>query len=102
PVSLAAVQQVLYVCDAAGSAIRTVNVRTGVVSTLVGQDQWQYGDADGVRTDARLQQPLAIALDPDSPLLWIADSGNDALRCLRLGGGEVTTVALPQRLHGSA
>ncbi|TYT24811.1 redoxin domain-containing protein [Luteimonas viscosa] len=102
PVSLAAVQQVLYVCDAAGSAIRSVNVRSGAVSTLVGVDQWQYGNADGVRTEARLQQPLAIALDPDSPQLWIADSGNDALRCLRLGGGEVSTAELPQRLHGSA
>src|SRR5690606_27426859 len=71
-------------------------------STLVGLDQWQYGNADGVRTEARLQQPLAIALDPDSPQLWIADSGNDALRCLRLGGGEVSTAELPQRLHGSA
>jgi streptogramin lyase len=96
------VQQVLYVCDAAGSAIRSVNVRSGAVSTLVGQDQWQYGNTDGARTDARLQQPLAIALDPDSPLLWIADGGNDALRCLRLGGGELSTVELPQRLHGSA
>ena len=102
PVALAAVQQVLYVCDAAGSAIRSVNVRSGAVSTLLGQDQWQFGNADGARTEARLQQPLAIALDPDSPLLWIADGGNDALRCLRLGGGDLSTIELPQRLHGSA
>ena len=32
-------------------------------------------------------------------MLWIADSGNDQLRTLRLGGGELTTHALPQRLH---
>jgi hypothetical protein len=102
PVALAAVQQALYVCDAAGSAIRSVNVRTGAVSTLVGQDPWQFGHADGARTEAKLQQPQAIALDPDAPLLWIADGGNDALRCLRLGGGELTTVQLPQRLHGAA
>ncbi|HRN62681.1 MAG TPA: redoxin domain-containing protein [Luteimonas sp.] len=102
PCAMAAVQQALYVCDAAGSAIRSVNVRTGAVTTLVGQDTWQFGSADGVRTEARLQQPQAIALDPDSPLLWIADSGNDSLRCMRLGGGELTTVQLPQRLHGSA
>ena len=102
PVALAAVQQALYVCDAAGSSIRSVNVRSGAVSTLVGQDPWQFGDTDGARTEARLQQPQAIALDPDAPLLWIADSGNDALRCLRLGGGELSTFELPQRLHGSA
>lgn len=99
PVSLAAVQQVVYVCDAAGSAIRSVNGRSGQVSTLVGQDAWNFGQADGARANALLQQPQAIALDPDAPVLWIADSGNDALRCLRLGGGELATQALPQRLH---
>ena len=99
PSALAAVQQAIYVCDGAGSAIRSVNARSGQVSTLVGQDVWNFGDADGARTDARLQQPQAIALDPDAPVLWIADSGNDSLRSLRLGGGELTTFALPQRLH---
>lgn len=99
PVALAAVQQVVYVCDAAGSSIRSVNARSGQVSTLVGQDAWNFGDADGARIEARLQQPQAIALDPDAPVLWIADSGNDSLRSLRLGGGELSTYALPQRLH---
>ena len=99
PVSLACVQQTLYVCDAAGSAVRSVHTRTGVVSTLVGQDPWAFGRVDGARTDARLQHPQALALDPAAPVLWIADSGNDTLRRLRLGGGELTTFELPQRLH---
>ncbi|NLA66854.1 MAG: hypothetical protein GX856_01160 [Gammaproteobacteria bacterium] len=99
PSSLASVQQVVYVCDAAGSAIRSANARSGQVATLVGVDAWTHGDADGPRGDARLQHPQAIALDPDAPVLWIADSGNDRLRSLRLGGGELTTVELPQRLH---
>jgi hypothetical protein len=99
PVSLACVQQVVYVCDAAGSAIRSIKGQAGQVATVLGQDVWNFGQADGVRAKARLQQPLAIALDPDAPVLWIADSGNDALRTLRLGGGELTTYALPQRLH---
>src|SRR3546814_22667 len=99
PVGLATVQQVLYACDAAGSAIRSVNARSGQVTTLLGQDTWNFGKADGARVEARLQQPQAIALDPDAPVLWIADSGNDALRTLRLGGGELATFELPQPLH---
>jgi hypothetical protein len=99
PVGLATVQQVLYVCDGSGSAIRSVNARSGQVTTLLGEDAWNFGQADGARVDARLQQPQAIALDPDAPVLWIADSGNDALRMLRLGGGELSTFELPQRLH---
>lgn len=100
PVALAAVQQAVYVCDAAGSAIRNVSTRTGQVQTLLGQGAWEFGDVDGKRASARLQQPQAIALDPDAPRLWIADSGNDSLRCLRLGGGELTSFELPRPLHG--
>ncbi|MCD9027737.1 redoxin domain-containing protein [Luteimonas sp. BDR2-5] len=99
PAALACVQQTLYVCDAAGSAIRSVHLRTGQVSTLLGADAWEFGRVDGPRTDARLQHPQAIALAPDAPVLWIADSGNDSLRQLRLGGGELATFDLPQRLH---
>src|SRR5690606_22843141 len=97
PVALAAVQQAPYVCDGAGAPMRGVNLRSGGVAALVGEDQWQVGNADGARTDARLQQPQAIALDPDLPVLWIADGGNDSLRCLRLGGGQLSTIDLPQR-----
>ena len=100
PAALVAVQQRVYVCDGVGSAVRTLHVRSGQVTTLVGQDPWNYGRTDGVRSDARLQDPQAIALDPDAPVLWIADSGNDLLRTLRLGGGELSTYPLPQRLHG--
>lgn len=102
PVALAAVQQALYVCDAAGSAIRSLQLRDQTVQTLVGEGPWAFGDADGARAGARLQDPQAIALDPDAPLLWIADTGNDRLRTLRLGGGELSTVPLARRLHGPA
>jgi hypothetical protein len=100
PAGLAAVQQVLYVCDALGSAVRSLQLRNDLVQTLVGQGPWEFGGADGPRSSARLQHPQGIALSADAPLLWIADSGNGLLRTLRLGGGELTTVELPRRLHG--
>jgi len=103
PTAVAAVQQALYVCDALGSSVRSMQLRGDLVQTLVGgQGPWDFGDADGPRHQARLQFPQAIALDPDAPVLWIADSGNGCLRSLRLGGGEVSTVKLPRRLHGPA
>jgi hypothetical protein len=102
PSALAIVQQILYVCDEAGSAIRSVHLRTRQVTTLVGQGAWQFGNVEGSRADALLQQPQAISLDGASPVLWVADSGNDQLRTLRLGGGEVSTISLPQRLHAPA
>ena len=45
PAGLAAVQQVLYVCDALGSAVRSLQLRTDLVQTLVGQGPWEFGDA---------------------------------------------------------
>ena len=100
PVALAAVQQTLYVCDEVGSAIRSLALSNHAVQTLVGQGPWTFGHVDGPRNIAQLQEPQAIALDPDAPLLWICDAGSDRLRCLRLGGGDLTTHMLPQPLHG--
>lgn len=102
PCALAAVQQVLYVCDGLGSAVRSMQLRGDLVQTLLGQGAWEFGDEDGPRSRARLQFPQAIALGADAPLLWIADTGNGSLRTLRLGGGELSTVKLPRRLHAPA
>jgi len=102
PTALASVQQVLYVADALGSSIRCLQLRDELVQTLVGQGMWQHGAADGPRAQASLQFPQAIALSPDAPVLWIADTGNGCLRTLRLGGGELQTPPLPRRLHGPA
>lgn len=102
PVALAAVQQALYVADSLGSAVRSVQLRGDVVQTLVGGSVWEFGAADGPRAQARLQYPQAIALGHESPFLWVADTGNGSLRMLRLGGGDLGTVALPRRLQGPA
>ena len=98
PAALALVQQTLYVADAAASAIRLVHVNGGAVQTLIGTDLFEFGNADGTRSAARLQSPMGLALDPRSPLLWIADSYNHALRMLRLGGGDLRHFELDYRL----
>lgn len=98
PAGLALVQQTLYVADSASSAIRAIQIAQSQVQTLVGQGLYEFGQQDGQRRDARLQLPLALALDPSSPVLWVADSYNGSLRKLRLGGGEMTTHDLPQPL----
>lgn len=102
PTSLAVVQQAMYVADALGSSIRSLQMRGGLVQTLVGQGMWQHGAEDGPRATASLQFPQAIALSPDAPLLWIADAGNGRLRTLRLGGGDLQTQPLPRALRGPA
>jgi len=98
PAGLALVQQTLYVADSGTSAIRAIQLSQSNVQTLVGQGLYEFGEQDGQRRDARLQLPMALALDPASPVLWVADSYNGSLRKLRLGGGEMTTHDLPKPL----
>lgn len=102
PAGLALVQQTLYVADSAASAIRSVHLGNGTVQTLVGHGLYDFGDQDGTRSAARLQYPLSIALDPRSPLLWIADTYNNALRMLRLGGGDLRRFDVEYRLQEPA
>lgn len=100
PAALALVQQTLYVADALGSAVRTVHLTSGHVQTLVGQGLYEFGDEDGPRNAARLQCPQGLCLDPRAPVLWIADTYNDAIRMLRFGGGELRRIDPGHRLHG--
>lgn len=95
PAGLALVQQTLYVADSASSAVRVIQLQQATVQTVIGQGLYEFGDADGSRSAAQLQYPLALALDPGAPVLWIADAYNGSLRKLRLGGGDVTTHVLP-------
>lgn len=100
PAALALVQRTLYVADFAASAIRSVHLGDGGgVQTLVGQGLFEFGDCDGTRSAARLQAPAGLALDTRAPILWIADSYNDGLKMLRLGGGDVRRFDLDYRLH---
>ncbi|WP_340647989.1 hypothetical protein [Pseudoxanthomonas winnipegensis] len=99
PTGLALVQQALYVCDTLGASLRAVQLGGDFAKTLVGgQGPWEFGDADGQRQQARLQAPEDVTLDPDAPVLWIADTGNGRIRSLRLGGGAVTSLDLGRRL----
>lgn len=102
PAGLALVQQTLYVADSAASAIRSVQLASGNVQTLVGHGLYDHGDQDGTRSAARLQHPLSLALDPRSPVLWVADTYNNSLRMLRLGGGDLKRYELDFRLQQPA
>ncbi len=71
----------VYVADSHNDRIRVV--RDGVVSTLAGGDG--PGFVDGPGPGARLDTPTGLALDRHGRL-WIADTGNGALRRLDAAG----------------
>lgn len=99
PAGMALVHALIYVADSAASAVRSVQTLTGKAQTLLGQGLFEFGDTVGARTETRLQYPMALAKDPDTAYLWILDSYNNAVRKLKLGGGEVTTFEISSKLQ---
>jgi sugar lactone lactonase YvrE len=102
PAGLALAQQTLFVADSGSSAVRGIQLATGKVQTLMGSGLYEFGNVDGPLAQARLQLPLALALDPRAPQLWIADTYNSTLRLLNPIGRELKTLNLGYRLHQPA
>jgi hypothetical protein len=78
----------LYVVD--GNAIRRVTIATGDVHTIAGSIH-VAGYADGAGPEARFT--FIRGIWGDGANLFIADSGNHAIRKMTLNTGHVTTVA---------
>ncbi|MDP3068981.1 MAG: hypothetical protein Q8N18_01775 [Opitutaceae bacterium] len=79
----------LYVADSGNSTIRKISA-DGVVTTLAG-GAGQSGFLNGTGTAARFDTPFGLAVD-GAGNVFVADSGNHAIRKIT-AGGVVTTVA---------
>ena len=90
PRGIAAVGTDLYVADSGNHAIRKVT-SAGVVTTFAGSDSGVEGFANGTGTAARFRMPKGVATD--GSFLYVADTGNHAVRKINIGSGTVTTVA---------
>lgn len=87
----------LIVLDAAASAVRSINLPDRRVTTLVGVGPYEFGDANGKRDSARLQNPLGVCIDARG-LAFIADSYNGKIKALNLRTGELRALNLNYRL----
>src|ERR1700682_398710 len=79
----------LYVADSEVSAVRDIDLKTGRVSTLVGEDLFVFGDQDGEGDAVRLQHPLGITARDGT--LYLADSYNNKIKRLDPGLRAVVT-----------
>jgi DNA-binding beta-propeller fold protein YncE len=80
----------LYVSDSLNDTIRVISP-AGAVRTLVGSAAHPAGFVDGLGDEARLDQPGPLLLAPDG-MLYLADTGNHAIRRIS-PAGVVTTLA---------
>ncbi|KAK3285925.1 hypothetical protein CYMTET_6486 [Cymbomonas tetramitiformis] len=81
----------LYVADSGNDCIRSVQLQTGMVSTIAGSGTRGY--QDGSASSARFSWPYGVAVSPDGTKLYVADSGNNRVRSVDLATGEVKTLA---------
>jgi sugar lactone lactonase YvrE len=84
--------QTLYIADGFNCTIRTVDVRTREVRTLVGVPR-ECDDVDGDLDDARLRLTIGMQMHPDGRYLYFADRGNNRIRRIDLDAGVVEHVA---------
>ena len=90
PSGLANNGSVLYIADAEASAIRTLNLDTGMVLTPLGRGLFDFGDVDGHVDDALLQHCVGVEIiDSD---VYIADTYNGKIKVLDLSRLRVRTL----------
>ncbi len=82
--------KVAYVADAWNGAIRKIDLATTQVTTVAGPN---LGYGDGPASQAAFYQNAGLAWVPSQNVIYIADTGNGAIRKLDLSTGTVTTIA---------
>ena len=80
----------LYVVERDNHAVRKVDARTGVISTVAGTGRAGFGGDGGPATEAELRRPHSIVFDPSGGLL-ICDIGNHRIRRVDLATGRIRT-----------
>eukprot|EP00887_Chlorella_sp_A99_P003284 scaffold9.g3284.t1 len=80
----------LYIADSGNHVVRRVSPG-GAIATVAGNGAQGRGGDGGPATAASLSTPSAVALDPGGTLL-VADTGNNVVRAVSLGGTISTAV----------
>ncbi len=81
-----------YLADMQNHAIRKVDGKTGVMTTLAGTGTAGYSGDNGPANKAQLKQPHSIQFDSNGDL-YICDIGNNVIRKVDMKTGTISTFA---------
>jgi sugar lactone lactonase YvrE len=81
----------LYVADSGDNVVRMLSTGTGLVTLLAGNGQSVFTGDGGPATAASLNAPKGIAVDAAGNL-YIADTGNSAVRLVSAATGGISTL----------
>jgi thiol-disulfide isomerase/thioredoxin len=81
----------LYFADSESSSVRFGDLRAGATALVVGGDAnlFEFGDVDGVRSQARLQHPLGLAVSDAT--LYVADTYNSKIKRIDTTQNSITS-----------
>ncbi len=82
----------LYVVDMSNHAVRKVDLKTGVISTIAGTGVPGYRGDGGPALEAEFKQPHSIQFGPEGDL-YVCDIGNHAIRRIDMKTRTVSTFA---------
>jgi hypothetical protein len=86
----------IYISDHANNVIRYVSP-SGMIDTVVGQEESGYTGDGGPATEAKLSGPVGIDLVGDQ--LRIADTGNNVIRLVNLETNVISTAEILPSNH---
>lgn len=89
----------IFIADSSNNRIRRIDVVSGNISTIAGNGITGTTGDNGPATSASLTNPTSVALDPAGNI-YVADSGNYAIRRIDAFTGIITTVAGTLGTHG--
>jgi streptogramin lyase len=81
-----------FVADMANHAIRRIDARTGIITTIAGNGTKGYAGDGGPASGATLSSPHSIQFGPDGRL-YVCDIGNHVIRRIDLRSGIISTFA---------
>lgn len=91
----------LFIADTGDNLIREINLGTGMITSVAGNGQSVFSGDNGLATDASLDAPQAVRVGAAGNL-YIADTGNDAIRMVNAASGIITTLIGQGGTAGSA
>jgi streptogramin lyase len=82
----------LYIVDMVNHAVRKIDMKTGILTTIAGTGQPGYSGDGGPAVKAQFKQPHSIQFGPEGDL-YICDIGNHVIRRLDMKTGTISTFA---------
>jgi sugar lactone lactonase YvrE len=83
----------IYIADTWNNCVRKIDVKTGIISTIVGNGQKGFSGDGGPAAKALSGGIYSIAFDAKAESLYLTDLDNRRIRAINLKSGIIQTVA---------